>query len=424
VPGVEVQMELNDRLTGIYNYEGFLEKVEDELKLGKHEDYILMRFDIKNFKLVNEIFGMEAGDRLLCNVANALREIELPDTIFGRIECDKFAVCMPEEYEDEMIELLIGNPLYVDHNESYRVYIYMGIYKLDNKLIPVSTMCDRAGIALSTIKTNRFVRVAIYDESMYEDLLQEDELSTELPRAIKNGDIKIFLQPQIAMEGGEMVGAEVLVRWNHHEKGLLNPVHFLPVFEKNYKIVDIDMYVWELACKLLRRWKDEGRKNIYLSVNISTRDFECIDVYETLTRLVKKYDIDPEQLRVEITESTIMQNPEKQIELIGRLRLAKFYVEMDDFGSGYSSLGMLKDIYLDAIKLDMRFLSKGIDEERGRKVLDLTVRLIKELNMLVIAEGVESEEEEEYLRKIGCDVYQGFHFSKPIPIDKFEAAYM
>jgi EAL domain-containing protein (putative c-di-GMP-specific phosphodiesterase class I) len=188
--------------------------------------------------------------------------------------------------------------------------------------------------------------------------------------------------------------------------------------------VDIDMYVWELACKLLRRWKDEGRKNIYLSVNISTRDFECIDVYETLTRLVKKYDIDPEQLRVEITESTIMQNPEKQIELIGRLRLAKFYVEMDDFGSGYSSLGMLKDIYLDAIKLDMRFLSKGIDEERGRKVLDLTVRLIKELNMLVIAEGVESEEEEEYLRKIGCDVYQGFHFSKPIPIDKFEAAYM
>jgi EAL domain-containing protein (putative c-di-GMP-specific phosphodiesterase class I) len=300
----------------------------------------------------------------------------------------------------------------------------MGIYKLDNKLIPVSTMCDRAGIALSTIKTNRFVRVAIYDESMYEDLLQEDELSTELPRAIKNGDIKIFLQPQIAMEGGEMVGAEVLVRWNHHEKGLLNPVHFLPVFEKNYKIVDIDMYVWELACKLLRRWKDEGRKNIYLSVNISTRDFECIDVYETLTRLVKKYDIDPEQLRVEITESTIMQNPEKQIELIGRLRLAKFYVEMDDFGSGYSSLGMLKDIYLDAIKLDMRFLSKGIDEERGRKVLDLTVRLIKELNMLVIAEGVESEEEEEYLRKIGCDVYQGFHFSKPIPIDKFEAAYM
>jgi EAL domain-containing protein (putative c-di-GMP-specific phosphodiesterase class I) len=222
---------------------------------------------------------------------------------------------------------------------------------------------------------------------------------------------------------GVVTGAEALVRWEHPLRGLLNPVDFLPIFEKNYRIIDIDKYVWELACRQLRKWNDEGIHDLYISVNISPRDFECIDVYETLTSLVDKYGIDAEQLRIEITETTIMQNPEKQIELIGKLRLAKFYVEMDDFGSGYSSLGMLKDMHLDAIKLDMRFLSRGVDEERGRKVVKLTVKLIKELGMTAIAEGVETQEEVDYLKKIGCDVFQGFHFSRPISVEEFERRY-
>jgi diguanylate cyclase (GGDEF)-like protein len=416
-------MELIDKLTGLYNYDGFLKKVESSLELDKDEDFILIRFDIKNFKLVNELFGMEAGDRLLCRVAAELREAEFPNAVYCRIECDRFAVFAPEKYEGELVELLVRTPLYADYNENYQISIYMGIYRIDDKSIPVAMMGDRANIALTTIKSNRFVRVSVYDDSMYEEIVQEYELSTELPRAIENGEIVIYLQPQVAVGGG-VPGAEALVRWNHPCKGMLNPAHFLPVFEKNYKIVDIDQYVWELACKQLRKWDDEGRKNIYVSVNISPRDFECIDVYTTLTKLVDKYQINPEQLRVEITESSIMKNPEKQIELIGRLRLAKFYVEMDDFGSGYSSLGMLKDIHLDAIKLDMRFLSKGVDEERGRKVLQLTVKLIKELNMMVIAEGVETKDEVDFLKQIGCDVFQGFHFSRPIPIDQFEKDYL
>jgi EAL domain-containing protein (putative c-di-GMP-specific phosphodiesterase class I) len=284
-------------------------------------------------------------------------------------------------------------------------------------------MSDRANIALGTVKSNRFVRIAIFDESMYKDIIQECELSTELSRAIENQELIIYLQPQIDV-GGKILGAEVLVRWNHPDRGILNPGDFLPIFEKNYRIVDIDKYVWELACKLIKKWNSEGRHRIYLSINISPRDFECIDVYETLVELVEKYEIDPEQLRVEITETTIMRNPERQIELIGKLRLAKFYVEMDDFGSGYSSLGMLKDIHLDAIKLDMRFLSKGVNDERGRKVLQMTIRLIKELNMTAIAEGVETQEEVDYLTQIGCDVFQGFHFSRPLKVKKFEDEYL
>jgi EAL domain-containing protein (putative c-di-GMP-specific phosphodiesterase class I) len=299
----------------------------------------------------------------------------------------------------------------------------MGVYRIIDKAIPVTMMSDRANIALNTVKLNRFVRIAIYDDDMYQDIVRECELSTEISGAIRNGELTIYLQPQVKPDG-EVMGAEVLVRWEHPEKGMLNPGEFIPIFEKNYKIVDVDQYVWELACKQLKKWNDMGMRNLYLSVNISPKDFESIDVYETLISLVEKYELDPEQLRVEITETTIMQNPEKQIELIGRLRLAKFYVEMDDFGSGYSSLGMLKDIHLDAIKLDMRFLSKGVDDERGRKVLKMTINLIKELDMMAVAEGVETVEEMEYLKKVGCDAFQGFFFSKPVPVSEFEEKYL
>jgi diguanylate cyclase (GGDEF)-like protein len=416
-------MELCDKLTGLYEYEEFLTKTRRSLALGQHEHYILIRFDIKNFKLVNDSFGIESGDKLLCRVAEMLRGINIPDMISCRILGDKFAVFMPEEYEDEIVKLLLRTPLYADNEEKYEVYIYMGVYRIIDKAIPVTMMSDRANIALNTVKLNRFVRIAIYDDDMYQDIVRECELSTEISGAIRNGELTIYLQPQVKPDG-EVMGAEVLVRWEHPEKGMLNPGEFIPIFEKNYKIVDVDQYVWELACKQLKKWNDMGMRNLYLSVNISPKDFESIDVYETLISLVEKYELDPEQLRVEITETTIMQNPEKQIELIGRLRLAKFYVEMDDFGSGYSSLGMLKDIHLDAIKLDMRFLSKGVDDERGRKVLKMTINLIKELDMMAVAEGVETVEEMEYLKKVGCDAFQGFFFSKPVPVSEFEEKYL
>jgi diguanylate cyclase (GGDEF)-like protein len=420
---MEVYMESYDKLTGLYNYEGFLSKVKSCLEIGGDEEYILIRFDIKNFKLVNDIFGMEAGDRLLIRIADIMRGKNIPRGIYCRIECDKFGVFIPERYEDEMVEMLAKTPFYADSNGNYQIYLYMGIYKILNKSIPVSMMSDRANVALGTVKNNRFVRIAIYDEAMYKDIMQEGELSTELTRAISKGELKIYLQPQISAIDEKVLGAEALVRWEHPTKGLLNPVDFLPIFEQNYRIVDIDKYVWELACKQLKKWNDEGRKDMYLSINISPRDFECIDVYGTLIELVDGYGIGHEQLRIEISEATIMNNPQKLMELIEKLRFYRFHVEMDDFGSGYSSLSAMKDLHLDAIKLDMRFLSKGIDDDRGRKVINLMVSLIKELGMTAIAEGVETQEEVDYLKEIGCDVFQGFHFSRPISVEQFEKDY-
>jgi diguanylate cyclase (GGDEF)-like protein len=416
-------MQLYDKLTGLYNYDGFLTNVKYALEEGGRKEYVLIRFDIKNFKLINDNLGLDAGDRLLCRVADSLRKKALPESIECRIDGDRFAVFIPAEYKDEMVNMLLKTPLYADHNDNYPIYIYMGIYKITDKSVPVSVMSDRANIALSTIKSNRYMRVATYEESMYKAILRECELSNELEEALDHDDIVIYLQPQVTKDEN-VSGAEALVRWNHPEKGMLNPGEFIPVFEKNYKIVEVDKRVWELACRQIKQWNDEGLKNVYISINISPSDCECIDVYETITDLVDKYDISPEQLRIEITETTIMKDFERQIELIERFRLAGFYVEMDDFGSGYSSLGMLKDIRLDAVKLDMQFLSRGADEERCRKILKLTVSLIKELNMTAIVEGVENREEVAYLKQIGCDVFQGYYYSKPISVDEFEQYYI
>jgi EAL domain-containing protein (putative c-di-GMP-specific phosphodiesterase class I) len=228
-----------------------------------------------------------------------------------------------------------------------------------------------------------------------------------------------MIQPQVDTEE-KVLGGEALVRWEHPSKGLMNPGEFVPCFEKNRLIVEVDKYVWESACKQLRRWKDEGRGDLYLSINVSPIDFECIDVYQTLLSDVKKYDINSESLRVEITESTIMKNPVEQIKLIKRLRKAGFYVEMDDFGSGYSSFSMLKDIETDAVKLDMRFLGRTTKQDRAEKILIAIVNLVKECSMLVIAEGVETQEQVDFLKEIGCDVFQGFYFGRPKPVKEFE----
>jgi diguanylate cyclase (GGDEF)-like protein len=413
-------MKIYDELTGLYNGEGFLGKVEEYLDQYDWKDECeIIRFDIKNFKFVNAIFGRRSGNMLLAEIGDTLKGNEYPGEICGRIDSDRFVVFMPGKHGDSLIHLIQDTKFQVRDSNAYPVHICVGVYNIHPGEHSVSEMCDRAGMALATVKDNLLDKVAYYDEDMYKTMLKEHELSQELPQALEEGQLQFYLQPQND-RNGEVVGAEALVRWIHPTRGLLMPGEFVPLFERNYMIVEIDRYIWEKACQQLRAWEDDGKNDIYISVNISPRDFECIDVYETLVNLVKKYDIDPNQLKVEITESTIMQNPMEQIKLIGRLRNAGFYVEMDDFGSGYSSISMLKDIDIDAVKLDMRFFSKTDHIERACKIIQSVIRLIRDFDMTVIAEGVETKEQLDFLTEIGCDMFQGYYFSKPVPVEEFE----
>ena len=221
-----------------------------------------------------------------------------------------------------------------------------------------------------------------------------------------------------------MLGAEALVRWIHPVKGMISPAEFIGVFERNGTITKLDYYMWETACMQLRKWKEQGREDIYISVNISPKDFYFMDVYKAFTELVAKHGISPANLKLEITETAMMSELERQRKLIARLRAAGFVVEMDDFGSCYSSLNMLKDIQVDTLKIDMAFLGKTDNEDRASKILKMVVELSKQLEIPVITEGVETHDQVEFLRKIGCDMFQGYYFAKPMDVSAFEEKYL
>ena len=277
-------------------------------------------------------------------------------------------------------------------------------------------------MAISTIKDDYHNRIAYYDEALRAEILREQELVRDFEKALEEGQIKMYLQPQMSADG-KLLGTEALVRWEHPEKGAIHPGEFIPVFEKNGLVSDIDRYIWEQACKQLKSWKERGREDIYISVNISPRDFHFLNVYQTFTELVECYEIAPKNLKLEITETAIVMDFDRQMELITRLRRNGFIVEMDDFGSGYSSLNMLKDLHVDILKIDMAFLEKAKDEERSKKILQMIISLSKQLGMPVITEGVESEEQVTFLTAVGCDMFQGYYFAKPMPVDKFEELY-
>jgi EAL domain-containing protein (putative c-di-GMP-specific phosphodiesterase class I) len=280
-------------------------------------------------------------------------------------------------------------------------------------------MIDRAFMTISYNRAEFKNRIYYYDNRIREERLLEKKLSGELTEAIVNENIKLYLQPQCTADGS-VKGAEALVRWDHPEDGLLLPGRFVPLFERNGLIPVLDRYIWECAAKLLRKWKNEGLLNYYISVNISPTDFFFLDVYDEFHRLIKKYDIDPANLRLEITESIMINDIKRKLTVLEELHKEGFIIEMDDFGSGYSSLNMLKDLPVDAIKIDMGFLYNAGDMDKSKKILRMVVELAKELKMPVICEGVESEFQVEFLNGIGCDYYQGYYFSRPVPIDKFE----
>jgi diguanylate cyclase (GGDEF)-like protein len=405
-----------DDLTGLYTFEGFQIRVEAYFQENNGK-YLLVLFDIDNFKMVNNLLGLGAGDRLLNEIGETLRRVCLPDTMCCRIKGDSYCAFVPCEYGQALIDQVINKEFTAGGDP---VQIKAGVYPIADPTMPVSVMCDRASMALATIKGNQLEHVAYYDEALYRKMVKDHELTTQLDGALAEGQLKMYLQSQVD-RNGMTIGAEALVRWEHPERGLLLPADFLPLFEKNYQIARVDRFVWGQACQKLKEWENTVLGDLYISVNISPRDFESMNVYEVLTDLVREYGIEPGKLRVEITETTIMQNPWEQIKLIGRLRQAGFYVEMDDFGSGYSSFSMLKDIKIDAIKLDMRFLNTSIPTARGKKILSTIISLAKDLHMTVIAEGVEKREHVEYLKKIGCDYFQGFYFARPINTEEFEA---
>lgn len=409
-----------DSLTGLWNREYFSERAKEIIKENPNKEFLLLMSDIHQFKMFNDILGKKMGDDLLITMANGFMTKKKTDWILSRYAGDRFAMLIPaEDYEEtEFLEFCKG--IIEERDYALTVHFAFGIYNIVDRTLSVEEMCDRATMAVETIRDNHKQVIAYYDEEIRKKHLHAAMSVSELGKALKEGEFQLYLQPQIDTFANKLIGGEALVRWFSPKKGMIPPSEFIQAFEDNGMIADLDCYVWELACKQLKKWENEGYGDRTISVNISAKDFYLADVYKSITSLVNKYNLNPKHLKLEITETAFVLNVKEQMNLVERLQAAGFIVEIDDFGSGYSSLNSLKDIRADVLKLDMKFFEKCSEPERAEKIIESSVDLAHNLKMPVIAEGVEEAEQVEMLKRIGCRIIQGYFYSKPLPIPEYE----
>ena len=414
----------HDPLTGLSNRISFEEQVREIINANPNEAYIMQVSDINDFKLINDIFGREKADTILKKIADDLKVFAHPGSAICRWRGDIFCAFLKRSTLDiEALENQIKSTWLASGIINSPVIIHVGIFETseEDKDLSVSAMVDRAQLAISGIKNDYNRCVAIYDDNLRQDKLWEQQITAELDSALKEGQIIPYLQPQYRADG-HLEGGEVLVRWKHPKEGLIPPFKFIPIFEKNGIIATIDKYIWRKACEILSDWakRKDGHEKLNLSINISPKDFYFMDIFEVLTDLVKEYNIEPKHLHLEITESAVMNNANEHIKTINKLRDYGFTVEMDDFGSGYSSLNMLKDMPVDILKIDMVFLGKTDDYKKSKIILNSIVNMANNLDMPQITEGVETKEQFDMLKEMGCKFFQGYFFSKPVPLDEFE----
>ena len=414
----------HDSLTGLFDDNYFREKVSEKLRSVKNGEYLMVVSDIREFKVINDLFGREAGDRVLTKIADIIRENASEDEIYGRIGADNFAVLISKKkfHIDKFINVT-NDLFFVEGHPDYKIVNQYGIYEIKDTSVSVPAMLDRAFMALSTVKYGTGRKFAYFDQEIRDDIIWEQIITGSVEYAISSGQIVPYFQAQVNSDG-RAEGAEVLVRWIHPTEGMVSPGRFIGILEKSGKIIEIDKFMWESACKTIRKWLDEGKDGFYLSVNISPKDFYYADLYEVFTDLIDKYNISPKYLRLEITESVMITDVERKLEVIDKLRNAGFILEIDDFGSGYSSLNLLKDMPVDVLKIDMVFLSKTKNKDKALIILQQIINMAQNLIIPVITEGVETEEQLNYLTKMGCKMFQGYYFSRPESLEDFEKKYM
>ncbi|MBQ9767923.1 MAG: EAL domain-containing protein [Lachnospiraceae bacterium] len=409
-----------DELTGIYNQQGFFTATEALLKEHPDNSFCLIYWNIRKFRVTNDLFGWESGDKVLIHWANTLREMlhgEL--AVYGRLEHDNFVCCVQESFLENNNWMKLGEISFSAGDTEYHFFSCCGLYKITDRTLPLSHMLDKARAAMETIKNNYMTLYAWYDDSMWNSLLEEQRMNNEFKTAIEEKQFKVYYQPICRATDGLITSAEALIRWVHPTRGMISPGAFIPLFEKNGFISILDRYVWDEVCAMQQSRLDQGLATVPVSVNVSRVEFYNPTLCEDIRDIAKKHNISPDLLKIEITESAYADNPKQVLDAVQKLHTYGFSVLMDDFGSGYSSLNMLKDLPIDVLKIDMRFLDDLDKSQKASIVLESIIRLAKWMKLSVVSEGVETKKEWEYLRSVECDAVQGYYFYKPMPQEDF-----
>ena len=408
-----------DHLTGLYNQQYFFRYAAqfDTFHSAVQTDAIVL--DINHFHLLNERYGRHFGDEVLkCVAARLLNTVHGSDGIVCRRGADSFLIYCPHrtDYED------ILEQASVEMAGGYQVRVRMGVYPQVDRSIDVERRFDRAKQAADQVINSFSKEVGFYDNAMYEKELRMEQLLDGFQTAVREKQFTVYYQPKFDVRGAESVlnSAEALVRWKHPTLGMISPGDFIPLFEDNGLIRELDFYVWKEAAAQIREWKETLGRSIPVSVNVSRVDLFDLELPETLEGIVKDAGLEPGDLLLEITESAYTENPEI-VNVIKSLRDRGFPIEMDDFGTGYSSLNMITTLPIDALKLDMQFIRTAFRGNKDTRLLEAVIGLAKSLVLPTIAEGVETEEQMLTLKTMGCDFVQGYYFSRPLPAAEFEA---
>lgn len=402
-----------DPLTRLYNKEYFYQYASTIDTYYEITDALIL--DIRHFHIINDRFGVHYGDRVLRNVADKLREvINQLDGIVCRKEADTFMIYCPHQ---DNYSFILDKLKEIDSSIIYRI----GIYEYVDKDVDVSIRFDRAKLASDKIRTSINKNIEFYNEKMREKELYEEKLINDFEESLLNNEFKVFYQPKFNVRKDKpyLSSSEALVRWFHHDLGMVSPGDFIPLFEENGLIQRLDKFVWSEVGKQLRNWKEKYDFYVPVSVNVSRIDMYEPDFIDTLLKIIKDNNLTTNDIYLEITESAYTSDSKQMIEIVNKLRDLGFSIEMDDFGTGYSSLNMINELPIDVLKLDMVFV-RNAHKNHDTKIVEFIIDIAKYLNVPVIAEGVETKEQVESLKNLGCDIIQGYYFSKPIPSNEFE----
>lgn len=411
-----------DTLTGLYTKDAFYRQASKMLEENKDIRYMIMAVNVEKFKLVNDSYGNEEGDKLLVYISDHLQKsTAAAGGVCGRNSADRFYALIPVSEEGHSLQRIVEDAKKdcAKYPLGMKLSVKFGAYFIEERNLPVSLMCDRAMLAAEKIKGKYDVSYAYYDDSIRQRLLREQRITDQMKNALANHEFHVYMQPKYDLVSESIAGAEALVRWTHPELGFISPAEFIPLFERNGFITELDEYVWDKTCETIALWIEKRKKFVPVSVNVSRKDIYNEDLPELLMGIVSKHGLKPEHLHLEITETAYTEDAQQLISVVGRMKELGFIIEMDDFGSGYSSLNMLSELPIDILKLDMRFIQRETEKNNSRSILSFVISMAKWMKLTVVAEGVETKEQINLLRNMDCDLVQGYYYAKPMPTEEF-----
>lgn len=420
-----IELAYYDSLTKINNITKFSIDTKELLVKYPSTKYAIVQFDIDKFKFINDVYGFLEGNAILTYVAKIISLSIKENECCARISNDVFVLLLQFESKKKIIERLEAVQNSIHHykssqSQTFDIILSFGIFLIKEPQMAISTMIDRASIAKKTIKGCRHQTIAFYTEDIRNTMLKEKAIESQMNEALTANQFVVYYQPKYKISNLQLDSAEALVRWQHKDGKMIPPDEFIPLFEKNGFIIQVDIYVFEQVCVDLRHWIDEGKNVVPISVNLSRLHLYNPNFIVEYQAILNKYQIPANLIELELTESAVLDNVSILQNLMEQIHRAGFLLSMDDFGSGYSSLNLLNDLTVDSVKLDREFFNKTADNDRGRSIVSTIIALTKKLGIQTVAEGVETKQQLDFLQHENCDIAQGYYFSKPIPVENFQ----